>query len=655
MSPLPPTRERPVSITPPELPGDLLTASPAPARRRWLRRVGIVLIVSLAVLLGAVAAAMFYVRGEINDLVTPKTAEMRATQKQLTAPLPNRPTNIMLLGSDHRKTTGDEDKRSDTLMVVRLDPKRKTISIMSFPRDLYVPIPGHGEAKLNEAYYIGGPELAVKTVKEFTGLDINMVMNVDFDGFRGVVNQLGGVWVDVDRTYFDNVANQSSDIDLKPGYQLLRGEQALQYARFRHDTRGDFNRIARQQQVIAGLKKQVASSSLAKNVPGLFRVFSHNAEVVAGGGNSIDARVLYDYLRLALTLDHKDVYEIEYDGLTGEASNGASIVVYDEDKMDEAVAAFLAPNAKARDKTADQLVGKQTKAEAPGGTPQKSTTAEPEEPAAPAPSTVSVKVLNGSGVSGAAGKMAQSLSAAGYRVDPAQSNADAQTYASTKVFYATEEALPAARAMADGIEGATVGPKDGSNAFTTQLLVVVGDNGTTFSADGAEGTIGGEDGPDGGSTYDGNVVPEKGDAHVTPDLESAREQFFDVELTKLPVMIPQQREESSSYEEAYAYQFSRGEKGSQTVYDAYRLVAKTANGDYWGIQGMTWHDPPILEGPTREVTRRGRTYRLYFNGTRLHMVAWRQGPGTYWLSNSVLNNLSNETMLAIAESTRLMR
>jgi hypothetical protein len=212
--------------------------------------------------------------------------------------------------------------------------------------------------------------------------------------------------------------------------------------------------------------------------------------------------------------------------------------------------------------------------------------------------------------------MAQSLSAAGYRVDPAQSNADAQTYASTKVFYATEEALPAARAMADGIEGATVGPKDGSNAFTTQLLVVVGDNGTTFSADGAEGTIGGEDGPDGGSTYDGNVVPEKGDAHVTPDLESAREQFFDVELTKLPVMIPQQREESSSYEEAYAYQFSRGEKGSQTVYDAYRLVAKTANGDYWGIQGMTWHDPPILEGPTREVTRRGRTYRLYRVGSR---------------------------------------
>jgi hypothetical protein len=240
-------------------------------------------------------------------------------------------------------------------------------------------------------------------------------------------------------------------------------------------------------------------------------------------------------------------------------------------------------------------------------------------------------------------------------VDPAQSNADASTYASTKVFYANEQAIPAARALADGIEGATTGPKDSSNQFTTQLLVVVGDTGTTFASEGADDTIGTDEGPSGGSTYEGNVVPEKGSANVASDLESAREQFFEVNLKRLPVMIPAMREESSSYEEAYAYEFARGEKGSQTVYDAYRLVGKTANGDYWGLQGMTWHDPPILEGPTREVVRKGRTYRLYFNGTKLHMIAWRQGPGTYWLANSVLNNLGNETMLAIAESTRLMR
>jgi LCP family protein required for cell wall assembly len=644
-------------VTPPASPGDFgLPVDAVPARRRWLRRIGIVLIVSLAVLLGAVAAVLLVAKHEIDDLVTPKTAEMRAAQKQLTAPLPNTPTNIMLLGSDHRKTNGDEDKRSDTLLLVRLDPKRKTISMISFPRDLYVEIPGHGESKLNDAYYYGGPELSVKTVKQMTGLDINMVMNVDFDGFRGVVNQLGGVWVDVDRTYFNNTPDQTSDIDLKPGYQLLRGEQALQFSRFRHDNRGDFNRIARQQQVLAGLKKQVGDSSLAKNVPGLFRVFKKNTEVVAGGGDSVDARVLYDYLRLALTLDHKDVYEIEYDGETGEAAIGASIVVFDQDKMDEAVEAFLAPNSKARDSSVDQLVGKQQKAEAPEGSKEAADAEEQsKEPDAPSPSTVSVKVLNGSGVGGAAGKMAASLGSAGYRVDPAQSNADSANYASTKVFYSSEDAIPAARALADGIEGATIGPKDGSNVFTTQLLVVVGRTGTTFDAAGADGTVGTDGGPDGGSTYEGNVVPEKANAAVTEDLESAREQFFEVSLKNLPVMIPAMREESSSYEEAYAYEFARGEKGSKTVYEAYRLVAQTAAGDYWGLQGMTWHSPPILDGPTREVTRKGRTYRLYFNGTKLHMVAWRQGAGTYWVSNSVLNNLSNETMLAIAESARVMR
>src|SRR5688572_10399106 len=122
MSPLPPTRERPVSVTPPDSPGDLgLPFEPARSRRRWLRRLGIVLIVSHAVLLGAVAAVLIVAKQEIDDLVTPRTAEMRAAQKQLKAPLPNVPTNIMLLGSDRRKNLDESDKRSDTLMVVRLD------------------------------------------------------------------------------------------------------------------------------------------------------------------------------------------------------------------------------------------------------------------------------------------------------------------------------------------------------------------------------------------------------------------------------------------------------------------------------------------------------------------------------------------------------
>lgn len=653
MSPLPPTRERSVTPALPAYAGEPGGPSLERGRRRWLRRLGIVLVVSLAVMLGAVAAVLLYAKGEIDDLVTPNSAEMRAAQQQLAAPLPDQPSNILLLGSDHRKHLAtDKTERSDTLLLVRLDPKRRTISMLSFPRDLWVPVPGHGEAKINDAYTYGGPKLSVQVIKDITGLDVHMVFNVDFTGFRGLVDQLGGVWVDVDKRYFDNVPNQTSDIDIKPGYQLLGGRDALAYARTRHDAGGDFNRIARQQQMLASLKKQVGSSSMARNVPGLFRVFKENTDVVAGGGNSVDARVLYDYLRLALALDGKDVYEIDYKADTGEASNGASIVLYDKAKMEEAVEAFLAPSSAAREQTADQLVGKaRDNATAPAGDAGEAPVA-PDEPPAPAPSTVSVKVLNGSGTGGAAARMAQQLSAAGYRVDPQQANADNANYASTKVFYATDAARPAADALADGIPGATTAPKDGSNAFATQLLVVVGDTGLEFSPGAGEGPLGTDGGPGGGEDYAGNRVPEKGNAEVTDDLESAREQFFDVKLRGLPVMVPARRESSSSYEEAYAYQFARGKKGSQTIYEAYRLVAKTAEGAHWGVQGMTWHEPPILEGATREVVRRGRTYRLYFNGTRLQMVAWRQGAGTYWVANSVLNDLSNETMLAIAESVR---
>lgn len=648
MSPLPPTRERPVYLDqsrgaqPPEL------QEPARRTRRWMRRIGIVLIVSLAVLLGAVAAIAYYAKSEIDDLVTPRTAEMRAAQKQLAAPLPNKPTNVLLLGSDHRKTSGEGDKRSDTLLLIRLDPKRETISMISFPRDLWVPIPGHGEAKINDAYTYGGPALSVETIKEVTGLDVHMVMNVDFNGFRGVVNTLGGVWVDVDRTYLDNVPNQTSDIDIKPGYQLLKGEDALAYSRFRHDNRGDFNRIARQQQVLAGLKRQVGSSSIAKNVPGLFRVFKKNTEVTAGGGDGVDARVLYSYLRLALTLDAKDIYEVEYEGETGEAGNGASIVVFDQDTMETAIEAFLAPNSKAREQTADQLVGtKSPQAEASDDEAD-----EPAEPVAPDPSTVTVTVLNGSGTEGVARTMAGELAAAGYQVDPTQTNADNQNYASTKILYATEAQRPAADALSASIEGSTVAANDGSNAFTTQLLVVMGDIGTTLEGGSGDGTVGVDGGPEDEEQYAGNQVPEKTAAKVIRDPELAKVDFLEVKSSRFPIMYPTVHEESSEYEEVHSYQFGRD---GGVVHDAYRLVAQTAQGDYWGLQGMSWAAPPILEDPTREVQVGARNYKLYFNGTKLHMVAWREGKGTYWISNSVLNNLSNETMMAIANGVKPYR
>ena len=643
MSPLPPTRERPITVAHPDGPAQ----TPQQQRsflRRWTRRIAIFLLIVVAVMIGALAAVAFYAKHEIDDLVTPKTAAMRKAQGELKAPLPGQPTNILLIGSDHRSGDAETDKRSDTLLLVRLDPKRKTISMLSFPRDTYVSIPGHGQAKINDAYSLGGPALSTKTIKELTGLDVNFVVDVDFRGFRGVVDAFGGIWVDVDQRYYVPPEANYMEIDIDPGYQLLKGRDALAFARHRHSD-SDFHRIARQQLVLSGLKKQVAQSSKANSIPTLFKVLKENTNIVAGGGDNVPARVIYDYMRLATTLSSRDVYQVEFKGGIGTAGE-ASIVTYDPAELDAAVDAFLAPSAKAREATADQLVGKQQpQAGAVDGAGQ-----EPEQPATPDPSTISVKVLNGSGVAGSAGAMSSKLAAVGYKVDPNPSNADRANYASTKVLFANDAAKPAAQALADRIPGATIGPKDASNGFSTQLLVIVGKTGTTVEGDGT-GPIGVEGGPSGGQTAEGNSVPEKADADVFSDAEKAQVEFLEVRSTRMPIMYPTVHPDGTSYEGAFGYRLVHGRNDE----DAYRLVGRLPNGiDRWGIQGTSWGKPPILDDPTRTVQRKGRTYRLYFNGTKLHIVAWQQGTGTYWVANTVLDKLSNETMLAVADGVRAM-
>ena len=147
------------------------------------------------------------------------------------------PENILILGSDKRANLPGDPGRSDTTMLLRLDPDRNAIALMSIPRDLKVEIPGYGTDKFNAAYTYGGPKLTLRVVKELTGLPINHVVNVDFLGFVRAVDAINCVYVDVDRRYYHSNAESSeeySEINIKPGYQLLCGKKALQYVRYRH-------------------------------------------------------------------------------------------------------------------------------------------------------------------------------------------------------------------------------------------------------------------------------------------------------------------------------------------------------------------------------------------------------------------------------------
>jgi LCP family protein required for cell wall assembly len=192
--------------------------------------------------------------GDKGKVVAAVQPELHRKPRRTLVPAPPEAhaQTILLIGSD-RRWTGQNGARSDTVMLVRLDPKRKRIRMLSIPRDLYVAIPGHGHDRINEAFDRGGEKLLTRTVREALGVEIDHFVEVDFRGFRRLVDDLDGIWVTVDQRYFnENVgtfATNYANIDLQPGYQKLNGEQALAFARYRHDD-SDLYRAARQQLVL---------------------------------------------------------------------------------------------------------------------------------------------------------------------------------------------------------------------------------------------------------------------------------------------------------------------------------------------------------------------------------------------------------------------
>ncbi len=180
---------------------------------------------------------------------------------------------ILVLGLDYRDWAADEGaSRSDTMILMTLDPLSKTAGIMSIPRDLWVSIPGFKNGKINTAYYLGdayelpggGPALAVKTVEELLGVPINYFAQIDFSAFIRFIDEIGGVAVDVpEKISIDLLGGGfKTKKKLEPGRQVLPGEWALAYARARYTEGGDFDRAGRQQQVIMGIRDRMLEPEL---------------------------------------------------------------------------------------------------------------------------------------------------------------------------------------------------------------------------------------------------------------------------------------------------------------------------------------------------------------------------------------------------------
>ena len=175
--------------------------------------------------------------------------------------------NIIVLGVDERAEEYDVG-RSDTLFVVMFDTNKKAASLLSVPRDTHVRIKGHGWDKINHAYSYGGRELTQKTTEDLLGIKINNYVMVDFKGFVGLVDAIGGVDINVEKDMYYHDTWDGFKIDLKKGMQHMDGKTAIQYVRYR-DEEGDIGRIRRQQHFIMAVYDRITSANMLLHIPGL--------------------------------------------------------------------------------------------------------------------------------------------------------------------------------------------------------------------------------------------------------------------------------------------------------------------------------------------------------------------------------------------------
>ncbi|MDP4127728.1 MAG: LCP family protein, partial [Bacillota bacterium] len=252
--------------------------------------------------------------------------------------------NVMLIGADQRP----EEKKfnTDSLILAMVDPDTRRISLLSIPRDTRISLPGHGYMKINAVAALTDLPTLLESVQKLTGEPIAGYVQTNFQGFKKIIDTLGGITVDVEKDmYYETGDIEDGYINLHKGVQRLDGSKALQYARFRHDALADISRTARQQVVLKAVAKEMFKLSTLPKLPFLI------PELMQAVHTNLSAKDILRLTKVAVGFDSSNVVSQTLPGTFFE-QDGVSYWKVDSIEVKKVIRNLL--QGKTTDKVIDQ-------------------------------------------------------------------------------------------------------------------------------------------------------------------------------------------------------------------------------------------------------------------------------------------------------------
>jgi hypothetical protein len=470
-----------------------------------------------------------------------------------------------------------------------------------------------------------------------TGLKINYLITLDFHAFKQIVNHLHGVYMNVDRRYYIPLHTGVSAVNLQPGYQKLDGGQALSYVRYRH-TDSDIYRTGRQQLFLEALKSRLRTGLSIFDAPKLVGDLKKNIEVAKGGGGAVTINELESYLGVAYGLPAGHLFRNQIpiaDLQNVVTSAGADVLQASPGAVATAVHSFLNPDVRVAQAVNAQFGARKK-------TPKKT------KQHRLAKSKITVLVLNGGKIPGEAANTSYRLTTHGYTTKslPSGDQANApKVQRDTIVYY--DPVQPDAQRAAQQLQ-----PLFGSGTQVKQMTTVIAGYAKRAGNPLTVVAV--------GTSFPGTLVipkPPKVLPKQPPQVSNGavmtaprlRQVYDEVHF---PLMVPHKIAQSAQLSA------SEGVRGFKPVKHQHEVVLTFVQPDgiqYWQVEETTWNSAPILQNPTGTVYHHGQKFLIYSTSGAIQMVALRTPQATYWVSNTILNQLSNSTMIAIAESLRPLR